>query len=358
MDNDMIVDFINKVEPDFSYGTSDGMTRAMVESAENLASVNEYITESMYEVYGESYNAYIESDDSNSKPDKPGFFGKISNKIDTYFQLFMRIINKFITKIKGFFMTVKRKLTMAFAKAIKAVGNFLRNRITNNRKKFDKTDEDEKIEIYIWNDKTYSNLIGGSWYNALDIPTTFNGDGNDYNTAQEKIETIKNTISDIAVSKSDATDSDTITLLDTGKTSFDPNTTTKFLQNKYRANVESKLNAVYNKIMKQSAETIKQLKTLEKDIRKEFKKSSNKDNETRRIAKDKFKAVNYLINQASLIKYRVAQKVASACFKYYKKLFSAVRKVFGGFNIFGKSGDYNEPETKDTSTGTKVPDTK
>ena len=69
MDNEMIVDFINSVEPDFSYGTSDGMSRAMVESAENIARINDYITESFYEVY-------TESDD----PDKPGFFSKLSNK--------------------------------------------------------------------------------------------------------------------------------------------------------------------------------------------------------------------------------------------------------------------------------------
>ena len=41
MDNEMIVDFINNVEPDFSYGTSDGMSRAMVESAENIALNND-----------------------------------------------------------------------------------------------------------------------------------------------------------------------------------------------------------------------------------------------------------------------------------------------------------------------------
>ena len=138
MDNEMIVDFINNVEPDFSYGTSDGMSRAMVESAENIARINDYITESFYEVY-------TEAEDS----DKPGFFSKLSNKID--FTLFMNIIKKFITKIKGFFMTVKRKLTVAFTKAIKAVGNFLRNRINNNRKKFDAVTTKDEVKIYKWN---------------------------------------------------------------------------------------------------------------------------------------------------------------------------------------------------------------
>ena len=53
MDNEMIVDFINNVEPDVAYGTSDVMSRAMVESAENIATINEYINESVYDVYNE-----------------------------------------------------------------------------------------------------------------------------------------------------------------------------------------------------------------------------------------------------------------------------------------------------------------
>ena len=48
MDDKMIIDFINNVEPDFSYGSSDGMTRAMIESAENMALINDFITESAY----------------------------------------------------------------------------------------------------------------------------------------------------------------------------------------------------------------------------------------------------------------------------------------------------------------------
>ena len=57
----MIIDFINGIEPDMSYGSSDGMTRVIVESAENMALINDYITESTYEVYTET-------------EDKQGFF--------------------------------------------------------------------------------------------------------------------------------------------------------------------------------------------------------------------------------------------------------------------------------------------
>ena len=90
MDNEMIVDFINNVEPDFSYGTSDGMSRAMIESAENMALINDYIVESTYE-------AYTEAEDDDNKA--PGFFGKLKNRISTYFTLFMNVVKKFLQEV-------------------------------------------------------------------------------------------------------------------------------------------------------------------------------------------------------------------------------------------------------------------
>ena len=324
MDNEMIVDFINNVEPDFSYGTSDGMSRAMVESAENIARINDYITESFYEVY-------TESDD----PDKPGFFSKLSNKIDTYFTLFMNIIKKFITKIKGFFMSVKRKLTVAFTKAIKAVGNFLRNRINNNKKKFDAVTKKDEVKIYEWNGKVLDKLRELNTFTGTKIAPTV-----DYDKVTEYWDDVKEKIKNVAV----ADEKNNLSLLKEKITTFDPNTTVKFLQDEYKINIDGKIKAVYNSIMKETNEIIKNLKKREEEIKKEFKKSSNKDSDTRETAKNRFKAINYAINQYTLVKYRVAQKIASACFKYYKKLFSAVRTVFGGINIIGTSADYKEPK--------------
>ena len=324
MDNEMIVDFINNVEPDFSYGTSDGMTRAMVESAENIARINDYITESVYEVF-------TEADDS----DKPGFFGKLSNKIDTYFTLFMNIIKKFITKIKGFFMTVKRKLTVAFTKAIKAVGNFLRNRINNNRKKFDAVTTKDEVKIYQWNNDKLEELSDFKYYANV----ARGGEG--YEGAVTYFDNVKEKINDISITSDD---NKTSSLLTEKTITFDPNKAEKLLNDEYKVNIDGKLNSIYNSLMKQTNDYIKALKTEEKEVRKNFKKASNKDADTRREAKDAFKETNYAINQWTLLKYRVTQKIASACFKYYKKLFSAVRKVFGGINIFGTSGDYKEKQ--------------
>lgn len=354
MDNEMIVDFINNVEPDFSYGTSDGMSRAMVESAENIANINEYINESVYDVYNEmefdaNGNAITGSGASDKKDDdssKPGFFGKLYNKIDTYFQLFMRLIKKFITKIKGFFMTIKRKITVAFTKAIKAVGNFLRNRINNNKKKFDAT-EKEGIEIYQWNPQVITSIISGNYFDSK-LPQVMSnmvarGSSDPYEFAKDAFSEIKEMIDDIAVAPEDGKKE---TLLTKKTVHFTPNQSEKFLQQEYKVNIDGKINQVYNAVMKETSASIKELKTAEKEIRKEFKKSSNKDDETRNEIKSAFKAINYAINQSSLIKYRVSQKIATAAFKYYKKLFTAVRKVFGGINIFGNSGDYKEPKSE------------
>ena len=103
----MIIDFINNVQPDMSYGTSDGMTRAMVESAENMAVVNDYITESTYEVYTEAK------------------YKNLKDKFTKFYAVFMYIIKKAIEKVKGFFLSIKRKLTIAMAKALKILGKKL-----------------------------------------------------------------------------------------------------------------------------------------------------------------------------------------------------------------------------------------
>lgn len=346
MDNEMIVDFINNVEPDFSYGTSDGMSRAMVESAENIATINEYINESVYDAYTEAESDEGSSDDKSDDSSKPGFFGKLYNKIDTYFQLFMRLVKKFITKIKGFFMTIKRKITVAFTKAIKAVGNFLRNRINNNKKKFDAT-EKEGIEIYQWNPQVLTSIISGNYFDSK-IPQVMSnmaarGSSDPYEFIKDAFSEIKEMIDDIAVAPEDGKKE---TLLTKKTVHFTPNQSEKFLQQEYKVNIDGKINQVYNAVMKETSASIKELKTAEKEVRKEFKKSSNKDDETRNEIKSAFKAINYAINQSSLLKYRVSQKIATAAFKYYKKLFTAVRKVFGGINIFGNSGDYKEAKSE------------
>lgn len=378
MDNDMIVQYINGVEPDFSYGTSDGMSRAMVESVENMAMINDYITESTYEVITEA------------KDDKPGFWGKLGNKISYYFTLFMKLVNKFITKIKGFFMMVKRKLTVAFAKAIKAVAGFLRNRINNNKKKFDKVDEEDEVKKYKWNeeavdeviricttsedpidkviiniannvakndiagidDKGHNLTIKKGDYKAAAkyaLITSANMNKNntttpsaEYDKVVEQFNDIKDKLNNIVVNESENNNNGAVALLSEALVTFSPNDVDSFLKTEFNQNVSKYVDKVYNGVMNGTKNIIKLLKEVEKIVKKCFKKTINKDSATFSDGKTVFKTINYSINQFNLLRYRASGKMASACFKYYKKLFSAVRKVFGGINIFGKSGDVEE----------------
>lgn len=362
MDNDMIVQYINGVEPDFSYGTSDGMSRAMVESVENMAMINDYITESTYEVITEA------------KSDKPGFWGKLGNKISYYFALFMKLVNKFITKIKGFFMMVKRKLTVAFAKAIKAVASFLRNRINNNRKKFDMVEKDDEVKKYKWNAEAVgflASICGGGIFTKLheelirdvngninykatakyvDSNTTADDKYNSYDLIKELFANINEELNEIIITDgNDTNNSQHKPLLEEETVTFNPNDSVSFMREEFTKNVTRYVDRVYNDVQKGTKHLIKFLNELEKLTRKQFKKAVNKDDDTFTTAKNYFKATNYYINQVHLMKYRASSKMASACFKYYKKLFSAVRKVFGGFNIFGKSGDVEDKDEKNSA---------
>lgn len=329
MDNEMIVDFINNVEPDFSYGTSDSMSRAMVESAENMALINEYIVESTYNVYTEA-----ENDDDSDK--KLGFFGKLKQRISAYFTIFMNIVKKFIAKIKGFFMTLKRKLTAAFAKGIKAIGNFINNRINNNRSKFDAKTEEDEIKIYEWNTEKYNSLL-----KFFDTYGDVGFMSYDADNAAESVNTSIEHIKQIFDEKFNIDKTDSVNSLLKEKTiTFSPKTSLNFLKEEYKLNIDKKIDDMYNAIMKSCKKTIENLNKSEKSITRMLKSASRKGNKDDfDYLKENLKATNKAINAVNLLKYKASQKIASACLKYYKKLFSAVRGVFGGINIFGDSDD-------------------
>ena len=120
--NELIDNFIESIEPDYRYANSDDLTTAMVESVENLASVNDYITECTYEAYAISESV---SD----------FAKKVGAKISAYFQLFLEIIKKFIAKVKSFFMNFKRQFSMALLKLEK---HFLDSDVKSLEKNKDK----------------------------------------------------------------------------------------------------------------------------------------------------------------------------------------------------------------------------
>ena len=294
MDDKMIIDFINNVQPDMSYGTSDGMTRAMVESAENMAVVNDYITESTYEVYTEA---------EEDKDNKQGFFSKVGIKISAYFTLFMNITKKFITKVKGFFVAVKRKLTVAMAKALKAIGEFYKNHAKFN------SDTGVEVEIYEWNTVR---AAFDAFFEDNNI------DKANYTSAEESkkiVDGLKTKLSQLL--KED--------MLDVTKVTVNASNAKKIFEEHFKESIDNEMNTVYNNILTSSKNAINELNAKEKDVKARIKKATSKE-ELKQI-KDELKGINIMLNGINSIKYSICQKVASTCVRIYKKLFSAVRKA-------------------------------
>ena len=310
MDNQMIVDFINNVEPNFSYGTSDGMARAMVESAENMALINDYIVESTYEVYTEA------DGDRN-------IFGKIKDKIHKYFVLFVNLVRKAIEKIKGYYMTIKRKLTMAMAKAVKIVADI---------SLMDASDKAYYINYY----KVTTTDIGS---------TTFNTYGFDKKKYDELVDTVKkyNRTTSFLIVKEDPLDEteDRITGI---RDDFDE----RFV--KPKSDIGSVLlTKVEHELTLGSANIEHEIKTIFKnvdDIMNEFYDYIMDSYDTvffvleadERTIKNKFtndpkklsialKHISKIIHTINYINYKSGQLVVSACVKMYKKSYAEARRL-------------------------------
>ena len=96
--------------------------------------------------------------------------------------------------------------------------------------------------------------------------------------------------------------------------------------------------------MKSASEKIKALRDVEKTVVTAMKSSSGDEFKAN---KDKYKGLNILINGLNSVAYKSAQAVASGVFKYYRKLFSAVKKVLVGFRISnGKETKKEEAKTE------------
>ena len=294
----MIIDFINNVQPDMSYGTSDGMTRAMVESAENMAVVNDYITESTYEVYTEAK------------------YKNLKDKFTKFYAVFMYIIKKAIEKVKGFFLSIKRKLTIAMAKALKILGKKIIINKNNNAQKT-KNDLDEtsmntkKLNTYTFDTEKYNKLCDfiNSSMNALsDIKKSLNNGHNKIKDEFTKFINNKNDTGSVLLTKITYK----ITL---GKSN-------EYLTKKIKEifkDVDTIMKEFYNHIIKSFDNTILELKKAEKETKE--------DMIIPETIKTRFNIISNAIHIANYIKYRSSQLVASACLKMYKKSFSEAIKI-------------------------------
>lgn len=146
MYDDEIRSFVEAVEPDFSYEGTDGAMAMVVESTHNLIALEEGIE------YGE-----LSVQQENVIGDA---FDAIWKRIKQFFNWILELIKKVLAKVKAFFMMLRRKLTMAAAKAFKTIGEFVKNH--TNAKKM----ENEKIEYNGLNAANVAKLIA----NIPDVP--------------------------------------------------------------------------------------------------------------------------------------------------------------------------------------------
>ena len=312
MDNKMIIDFINNVEPDMSYGSSDGMTRAMVESAENMALINDYIVESTYEVYSESIISQNTQD-----------------RFTKFYAAFIHTIKKAIEKVKGFFLSIKRKLTVAMAKALKILGK----KIIIRKDKHVQNARRDAIKEYINDDDAPK--VYGSAENIKEL-NTYAFDTKKYNELCDFINSSMSVLSDI---KNNLNNGHTKIKEDFDKFINEKNDTGSVLltktvykirlgvsDNKY---LEKKIKEIfkdvgiimgefYNRIMKSFDNSISELKKAENET---------KDMVLPTVIKTRYKAISSAIHIANYIKYKSSQLVASACLKMYKKSFSEAMKM-------------------------------
>lgn len=116
MYDDEIRSFVEAVEPDLSYKGTEGSMAMLVESAQNMIALEDFIHTDTYQegVVGDAASA-------------------VWNKIKKFFALIVNLIKKIIAKIKSFFIALRRKITMAAATAMKKIGEFVQKHTDMNK---------------------------------------------------------------------------------------------------------------------------------------------------------------------------------------------------------------------------------
>lgn len=120
-DDIQIHEFIESVEPDYRYAGTEGYAQAMVEAVENYAIIEEYITEAEKKPTGGLWNGGDTS--------KPQTFKNKEGMISKFFGAIYRFIKAAIAKVKGFFATLRRKLTVLMAKGAQKVSSFINKNV-------------------------------------------------------------------------------------------------------------------------------------------------------------------------------------------------------------------------------------
>lgn len=345
-DNELIDNFIESIEPDYRYANSDDLTTAMVESVENLAAVNDYVTECTYEAYAIS--------ESVSE-----FAKKVGAKISAYFQLFLEIIKKFIAKVKSFFMNFKRQFSMALLKLEKHFLDSDVKSIEKNKDKYKKPVTVTGISTSRIFNTRFNELIkllgeglgydkmGKLWSNALQANSYDDNFGND------KIKTTNDGLMDELKSAMADNKALVVKVLDINTI---PETKQTFksvsdLSGAIKSVGSMVMNAVdkfYRAIMKSSAAEI----TYLKNGRKKYEKAV-KDAETPEDVKEPMKMVKY-INASISARNSFTFFSMNLFIKYNKAVLAKLRRLIADYKKEASKAN-TEAEKTDETEETKQP---
>lgn len=342
--DEQIYNFIESAPIDINYAGSD-FVDAYIESAENYVMLEEFLlegfadqleeasktktkykakvglgkynktgTEGVLDDHSSSGSETVSSSSTESKKSRH------SNIVTRMFKAFLNIVQKVISKIKGFMSSFRLKLTKAIASGMQKLTSAL-----NNHVNYDKIG-DFTTSAYDFA-SNYVELI-----KKYEAPSTFSVASIASNPeASEKAvdeykEAIKNKISDIKKE-----------LVVEEKVKINKANAKAFFNAKSKE-VLKDLDKSYDTIMKSFDTIIKDLKKSEETLRKDVYKEQT--DEDFKVIKQKLSVTNKAISALTAGKYKVVQGIASAALKVYKSAFGAAVKCIKGRVFNSESVEY------------------
>lgn len=351
-DNDdiQIHELIESVEPDYKYAGTEGYAQAMVEAVESYAIIEEFINES--DLLGPDGKPLGRKDsDEEDAPawnpdntDKKEFKNK-EGMISKFFGAIFRFIKAAIAKVKGFFATLRRKLTVLMAKGAQKISTFINKNVNLTEigdSEFEVKTFSAKAESKLDNMDAYFSSFKGIDTVGKDLKQYGISYSNDGIFTVDVIDTNKADIEDSDVEKikdaydtyKDACKEVTDDLITTTKESLvyenEVTLNGRNVKSYYDAHGKKLLKStdkMYNIIMKAFNKMIKNTQKAEKNLRKASHKTVTTGLLTRMRYAMKFQ--NATTKCLITMKYKLMQGIASACLAVYKSGLWAALKCLG-----------------------------
>lgn len=345
-DNDdiRIHELIESVEPDLKYAGTEGYAQAMIEAVENYAIIEEFIQEA--------------DGDKKDGTEKKGYWGggdgktkSFKNKegmISKFFGAIFRFIKAAIAKVKGFFATLRRKLTVLITKGAQKISGFINRNVNlteigdsefevkDLNKNFMTKLEGLKLISDINNSDSITKIMQSLKSKGIDVDTDSvieidSAYANDTsNTDDDEVEGLKELYSNTKEALNNAT-SDLITNIKEKLLAEDEVTlngrNVKSFYDTYNKKLLKNVDKVYNVLMKNFNKQIKASQKTEKNLRK----ASHKELTSSQLFRIKYamKFSNLVTKTLVTMKYKIMQGIASASLAVYKSGLWAALKCLG-----------------------------